>query len=60
MVMASNKTEKAIIQARANMAIDKIYVSDKFVETYKKKRGLPVPTGPKLILLRGGKNGNNK
>lgn len=58
--MANNKTEKAIIQARASMAIDKIYVSDKFVETYKKKRDIPVPAGPKLILLRGGKNGNNK
>lgn len=58
--MENNKIEKAIQQARACMAIDKIYVSDKFVEGYKKKRNIPVPAGPRLILIRGGKNGSNK
>lgn len=57
--MVNNKIEKAIIQARANLLIDKIEVSDNFIDEYKKKKNIEVPKGPKLTLSRGGKNGTN-
>lgn len=58
--MENNKIEKAIIQARANLLVDKIQVSDTFIDTYKTKRNISVQKGPKLTLIRGGKNGINK
>lgn len=58
--MENNKIEKAIIQARANLLVDKIQVSDTFIDAFKQKRNIPVPKGPKLTLIRGGKNGINK
>jgi hypothetical protein len=58
--MDNNKIEKAIIQARANLLIDKIEVSDTFIDNFKKKKNIEVPKGPKLILSRGGKIGPNK
>lgn len=56
--MENNKIEKAIIQARANLAVDKIYVSDEFVQAYKQKRRIPVANVKKITLIRGGKNGS--
>lgn len=55
--MENSKIEKAIAQARASLLIDKIVVSDSFVESYRIKRKLPVVTGPKLVLKREVKNG---
>lgn len=58
--MESNKIEKAIIQARANLLVDKIQVSDTFIDEFKTKKNIKVSKGPRLALIRGGKNGSNK
>lgn len=58
--MESNKIEKAIIQARASLLIDRIQVSDIFIDEFKIKKNIKVSEGPKLTLTRGGKNVINK
>lgn len=58
--MESNKIEKAIMQARANLQVDRIQVSDIFIDEFKIKKNIKISEGPKLTLIRGGKNVINK
>lgn len=48
--MEGSKKEKAIAQAKANLAVDRIYLSQSFINGYLKKNNINVPSGPKLVL----------
>ena len=53
MVMELSKKEKAIEQAQASLKIDKIYLGEEFLTSYRIRKGLPVKSGPKLVIKRG-------
>lgn len=58
--MCSKKKERAISQALASLQIDNIFVSNDFVNTYRKKVNLPPLGVKKLALKRGRQNETNK
>ncbi len=57
--MVKTKKEKAIEQALANLRIDRIYVSDSYVQSYKGKHNIPTTGEKKLVLRRSDKNNGN-
>lgn len=54
--MVKEIREKAIEQALASLRIDKIYLSQDYLNSYRKKSGLPVEKSSKLVLKRSKKN----
>lgn len=56
--MEEDKKEKAIKQAQASLNIDNIYLSPEFIKSYRVRKGLPVESGPKLVMRRTTCNGN--
>lgn len=55
--MNSSIKEKAIKQAIASLSIDKIFVNQEHVNSYRRKNNIPiVRKGPSLTLKRGVSN----
>ncbi len=53
-----DKKRKAIIQALATLKIDGIYLTQNFLDSYKKKVIEELCETPRLVLKSGDKNGN--
>jgi len=59
--METSKKEKAIAQAQANLAIDRIYLNPTFVENYCRRNNIiPSNSGPRLVLRPNKNNKNNQ
>ncbi len=54
--MEKSKREKAIEQAQASLRIDRIYLSQDFITSYRVKNGLPIQNAQKLTLKRSTNN----
>ncbi len=57
--MVKTKKEKAVEQALANLRIDKIHVSESYVQSYKEKHSIPTTGIKKLVLKRSDNNNGN-